>query len=173
MSQPESAEPNYSLNEATSEQTWESAQRFYLDLTALPRWKNKRPLLRLISHLTETDVKLHFRAGQSLWLFFITAKATHGISKDDPVIKIDCSGSKFLVEYWMGWHANGPCLQSVRCREHGVMTTLIPMLRRLWADTHESPYGGTALSGPIREYARPPIIPDWSAIQSLFRAGRK
>jgi len=152
----------------SNQHSWETMVDFYRDLTSSGQWRKKRALYRLVKYLSETDVQTHFRAGSSMWLFFLSARPNQSLTNDDPVIKIDCGRRRFIIEYWIGWHSGGPCLQSINCQEHEVMLNLVPMLRTLWHDVYGEPYPGIALNDPIAEHIAWSSIRIWCTIKNLF-----
>jgi hypothetical protein len=133
--------------------SWQQMIAFYEKLLANPNqsWQKISPLLRLVRTLASSSHAEAFRAGQSLWHLLISTAAQYGLAEGEPFVAVTLTkDNRFQVEYWRGPEAedvSSVCLSVPICKpvethicpESDILSTLEPVLKRLWNDTRGKP----------------------------------
>ncbi len=127
--------------------SWDYLTEFYERLLASEGWDYVKPLVRLAEQLKQSEYAKYFRAGQSLWHLMISTASQHGLTEDDLYIYVKIKVEKTIkndlpvyftrgieVSYRQDIHA----IETITCDEPELMTTIEPLLKRLWNDTRGS-----------------------------------
>ena len=150
-------------------ESWEKIIAFYEALAARPNLRMLLPLLRLVRQIAAQKYARSFRAGHSTFILMISTAEKHGLKSDEPFVSVFVTEDG---RYRMEYHAvpppgpalpddlrdsvsgltpeqlppAGACrvLEEQVCTEEEALATLIPLLKRLWGDTH----GKARAAGP-------------------------
>lgn len=127
--------------------SWDYLTVFYDRLLASAGWDYVKPLVRLVEQLKQSEHAKYFRAGQSLWHLMISTASQHGLTEDDLYIYVTIKVEKTIengkpvcftrgieVSYKQDIHT----IEIITCDERELMTTIEPLLKRLWNDTRGS-----------------------------------
>ena len=115
--------------------SWQGMISFYEKIIG---WQGQRylPLLDLVKTIADSDDALKFRAGQSLESLIVSTTSYHGLEQHDPhiVVYADRKTDLFVIEYWCGQNKDD-MVESRTCQSNELLTTISPLMQRLWQDT--------------------------------------
>lgn len=127
--------------------SWQYLTVFYERLLASQGWDHVMPLVRLVEQLKQREYAKYFRAGQSLWHLMISTASQHGLSEDDLYIYVTIKVEKTIKNDKPVYFTNGievsykrdiHAIETITCNERELMTTIEPLLKRLWNETRGS-----------------------------------
>jgi hypothetical protein len=119
--------------EARNIESWQRVIAFYERIISEDGWLTYIPVLELVTHLATTEVATRFRAGHAIFYLMISTKSQHGLEIEDPYIEIRLINKwqQFQIEYYDGQQSTDTYTSALT----DVLTTLKPVLDRLWNET--------------------------------------
>jgi hypothetical protein len=80
--------------------SWDQIELYYKELSESAGYEFTKPLVELIAYMREQNFDKDFRAGKSMWIFFLSRSSEYGLRNDQHRIGIEpTKANSFRVFY--------------------------------------------------------------------------